>query len=422
MTTTREGEPGIGRHVTVVGAGMVGVCCAAYLQRRGVRVTLVDPSPPGSGCSFGNAGVVAPGACLPLAMPGLWMKVPGFILDPLGPLSIRARDLPRSVPWLVGWLRASTRARAVEVSAAMRTLHKPAFDTLGPLLRNAGAEGLVVRNGQLYVSSSRVDVLGGDLSPTLLRAAGVRTRLLSAGEVHELEPCLAPGIRGGLIFEDHGHSVDPFAVVQRLAEAIMRDGGEIVRDRVQDFETSDGRVLALIGEAGRRPVDQVLIAAGAWAHRLAARLGTQLRLIAERGYHVTAARTGPMPIRPISHMEHRIAITPMRDGLRFAGMVEIADVDAPAHPDRFRRLHTLARALIPTADLEGATEWMGARPSLPDGLPVIDRSPHFVNAFLAIGHSHYGFMGAAPTGRLVADLITGTPPFIDPEPYALTRF
>lgn len=421
MTAAREGGSGDGRHVTVVGAGMVGVCCAAYLQRRGVRVTLVDPLPPGSACSFGNAGVVAPGACLPMAMPGLWMKVPGFILDPLGPLAIRTRDLPRSIPWLAGWLRASAHGRVAEISAAMRALHKPAFDTLGPLLRDAGAEDLLVRNGQLYVSSSHVGVLGNP-SAALLRAAGVRTRLLSAGEVHELEPCLAPGIKGGLLFEEHGHSLDPFAVVQRLAETVVRDGGEVVRDRVRDFETSDGRVVALVGEARRRPVDQVLIAAGAWADRLAARLGTRLRLIAERGYHVTAARTGPTPTRPISHMDHRIAITPMRGGLRFAGMVEIADVDAPAHPERFRRLRSLAQTLVPAADLDGATEWMGARPSLPDGLPLIDRSPNFANAFLAVGHSHYGFMGAAPTGRLVADLMTGTPPFIDPGPYALARF
>lgn len=408
------------QHVIIIGAGMVGVCCASYLQRAGVQVTIVDPRPPGEGCSFGHAGVVAPGACLPMAMPGIWREVPGFLLDPLGPLSIRWRDLPRSTPWLISWLGTSTEKRTRSVSAAMRLLHRPAFDCLEPLLHDAGGSSLIVRNGQLYVSGKDPAVLG-PLSRSLLDAAGIHTLLLDAGAVRDLEPNIV-GARGGLLFPEHGHSIDPLKVVQVLAAEVARRGGRFVQSEVVDFSKADSRVTGVVTSSEPLFGDAVIIAAGAWSARLAKLLGTKIRLVAERGYHFTIQDPGVMPSRPISHVEHRVAITPMNMGLRIAGTVEISQADAPPRPERASKLLEIAKRIIPEANLKAASSWMGARPSLPDGLPVIDRAPHFHNAFFAFGHSHYGFMGAAPTGRLLANIITTTTPFIDPIPFAVSRF
>lgn len=407
-------------NVTVIGAGMVGICCASYLQRAQYQVTVIDPLSPGSACSFGNAGVIAPGACLPLAMPGIWRQVPGFLIDPLGPLSIRWRDLGRSLPWLIDWLRTSSPGEARRISAAMRSLHRPAFDCLEPLLRDAGAADLITRNGQLYVSSRRDAVLGSPLAIDLLREAGVRTEHLGPDEVRQLEPTLAE-IRSGLLFPDNGHAKNSYRVVQRLAEHVVQRGGTIVADRVTGFDIADGDVTTVIGAGGRYPAEAIVVAAGAWSDRLAAQLGTKVRLIAERGYHVTAADPGAMPNRVVSHVDHRVAITPMDIGLRIAGTVEIAGVDAPPNFARAKKLVEIGRAVMPRAGLDTVTEWMGPRPSVPDGLPVIDRSPHLGNVIYAFGHSHYGFMGGAPTGRLVAELLAGEPPFIDSKPFALAR-
>jgi D-amino-acid dehydrogenase len=404
---------------TIIGAGMVGISCAAYLQRAGYQVTLVDRLPPGEGCSFGNAGIIGTGACLPMAMPGIWRQVPGFLLDPLGPLAIRWRDLPRSLPWLLSFLRTSSPTEVRRVSAAMRLLHRQAFDCLGPLLEEAGAPDLISRSGQLYVSAKNPAVLGA-LSLELLAEAGVKTIALDAAAIRDLEPTIA-GAAAGLLFPDHGHSANSFRVVQVLAAHLVQRGGAIVADEVRSFETADGKVSAVVGAQGRYSADVVVIAAGAWSDRLAAQLGTRVRLIAERGYHITAKDPGAMPSRPVSHMDHRIAITPMEIGLRIGGTVEIADVDAPPHPGRAKGLLALARQVLPGARLDQVSTWMGPRPSLPDGLPVIDRSPLFGNAFFAFGHSHYGFMGAAPSGRLIADLVTDSVPFIDPAPFALSR-
>ncbi|QCI65173.1 NAD(P)/FAD-dependent oxidoreductase [Phreatobacter stygius] len=407
-------------NVTVIGAGMVGICCASYLQRARYQVTVIDPLAPGSACSFGNAGVIAPGACLPLAMPGLWRQVPGFLLDPLGPLSIRWRDLAGSLPWLMDWLRTSSPARARQISAAMRSLHRPAFDCLEPLLRDAGAADFITRAGQLYVSSHRDTVLGSPLAVELLREAGVRTEHLGPDEVRQLEPTLA-GVRSGLLFPDNGHSKNSYRVVQRLAEHFVQRGGTVVPDAVKGFDIASDDVTTVIGACGIYPAGTSVVAAGAWSDRLAGQLGTKVRMIAERGYHVTAADSGEMPNRVISHVDHRIAITPMDIGVRIGGTVEIADVDAPPNFARAKKLLEIGRAVLPGARLDNVTEWMGPRPSVPDGLPVIDRSPHLRNVIYAFGHSHYGFMGAAPTGRLVADLVSGETPFIDAKPFSLAR-
>lgn len=410
-----------GARVTVVGAGVVGVCCAAYLQRAGHQVTLIDARPVGTACSFGNAGVIAPGACLPLAMPGILGHIPRYLMDPMGPLAIRWRDLPRSLPWLVAWVRASAPQRARRISRAMRALHEHAFECIGPLLTDAGIPDIVERSGQLYVSRNPNGAVGGSFAAELLRDAGVDARALGPGEVRDLEPALSASIVSGLYFPDHGHVRDPHRLVVRLAGQIVRQGGEVVADRVNGFECSDGRVVAALCEKARRPVDVLLIAAGAWSHRLTAQLGTRVRLIAERGYHAMLPEPGPMPRRPISSVDFRFATTPMESGLRFAGTVEIADADAPPDYARARKLIELGRSMFPGVNVAGATQWMGARPSLPDGLPVIDRSPRFSNAFFAFGHAHHGLMGAAPTGRLVADLVTGRTPFIDPAPYSVMR-
>lgn len=408
-----------GARVAVIGAGIVGVCCAAYLQRAGYKVTLVDPRPPGEACSFGNAGVIAPGACLPMAMPGIWRQVPGFLMDPLGPLAINWRHLPRSAPWLVGFLRSSGLAPVRRTSGAMRLLHGQAFECLQPLLDAAGAGDLIRREGQLYVSGSNPAVLG-PLALSLLAEAGVNAVPLDTAGVRVLEPGIA-GAAGGLLFPDHGHAVNPFRVAQVLAAKVVADGGSIVVDEVRDFGRADRRVNELVCPNQTIPADIVVVAAGAWSDRLASMLGTKVRLIAERGYHITARNPGEMPSRPVSHMEHKLAITPMEVGLRIAGAVEIASADAPPTTGRAGKLLTLARTIVPAARLDDVTEWMGARPSLPDGLPVIDRSPHFSNVYFAFGHSHYGFMAAGPTGRLVADLVRGDRPFIDPAPFKLAR-
>ena len=410
------------QHVTIIGAGIVGIACASYLQRAGCRVTIVDSRPPGEGCSFGNAGLISPGACVPFSMPDLVRQVPGMLADPLGPLAVRWTYLSQALPWLIRFLAAGRPRRVREVSRAMAALHGNCFDAYLPLLKAAGAEDLVSRSGTLYVSKQENGALGDALTQALREGAGVRAEAVGAAELRQLEPALSPDYRSGLFFPDNGHSVNSFRLVQVLAEQVVRDGGEILRRTVGGFRFDADRPTTLLTDQGEMPIDTVVIAAGAWSHRLTAQLGTALPLEAERGYHVMLPNPGIVPRLPISNRDHSFAATPMENGLRFAGTVEIAGLDAPPDYRRARVLLEHGKGMYSGLDTEGMTLWMGCRPSLPDGLPVIDVSPKFPSILFAFGHSHYGLMGAAITGKLIAELATGATPSIDLAPYRADRF
>ena len=409
-------------HFTVIGAGIVGIACASYLQRAGNQVTVVDSRPPGEGCSFGNAGLISPGACVPFSMPDLLWRVPSFLADPLGPLAVRWAYLPQALPWLLRFLAAGRPLRVREVSRAMAALHTPCFDAYAPLLKAAGAEDLIRRTGTLYVSKKENGALGNSLTMALREEAGVKSQAIGAAELRQLEPALSPDYRSGLFFPDNGHSVNSFRLVQVLAAQVARDGGAILRRTVSGFRFDSDKPIALLTDEGEMPLDRLVIAAGAWSHRLTEQLGTTVPLEAERGYHVMLPNPGVRPRLPISNKDHSFAATPMENGLRFAGTVEIGGVDAPPDYRRARILLQHGKAMYPGLNTEGMTEWMGCRPSLPDGLPVIDVSPKFPSVFFAFGHSHYGLMGAAITGKLIAELASGAPPSIDLAPYRVNRF
>jgi D-amino-acid dehydrogenase len=410
------------KHVTIIGAGIVGIACASYLQRAGYRVTIVDRLPPGEGCSFGNAGLISPGACVPLSMPDLVWQVPSMLADPLGPLALRRAYLPRALPWLIRFFLAGRPRRVREVSRAMAALHGNCLDAYLPLLEAAGAEDLVRRSGTLYVSRKENGALGDALTRALREEAGVKAEAVGAAELRQLEPALSQDYCSGLFFPDNGHSVNSFRLVQVLAEHVVRNGGKLLRRTVGGFGFDADRPTTLLTDEGELPIDMLVIAAGAWSHRLTAQLGTRLPLEAERGYHVMLPNPGIVPRLPISNKDHSFAATPMENGLRFAGTVEIGGVDAPPDYRRARVLLRHAKGMYPGLDTAGMTEWMGCRPSLPDGLPVIDFSPKFPSVLFAFGHSHYGLMGAAITGKLIAELATGAAPSIDLAPYKADRF
>jgi len=315
--------------ITVIGAGIIGIACASWLQRDGHAVTVVAARAPGEDCSFGNSGLLSPGSVVPPALPGAWRNLPRWLFDPLGPLAIRWAYAPRLLPWLAGWLRASGEKRAREVSNALAALHAPVFQNYAPLLADAGATDLVIRTGQLYVSAQDGSAAGSGLVQALRAAAGIRTEVLSGDAAREMEPALGRQYRSALYFPDNGHSVNSFHLVQKLAAHFQRSGGVLLERTVTGFEMGNGRPRGLLTDGGPLPVETLVIAAGAWSHRLAAQLGTHVPLEAERGYHLMLPRPGIELRLPLVDRDHNFTMTPMNTGLRLGGTAEFAGVDAP---------------------------------------------------------------------------------------------
>lgn len=411
-----------GKRVTVVGAGIIGMCCASYLQRQGHAVRVVDSLPPGRGTSFGNAGGLSSGACIPIAMPGIVKQIPKWLLDPEGPLVVRPGYLLQALPWLVQFIR-SARPETVERSAdAILALTRPLFENLLPLARDAGVEHLIRRVGQLHLYSTDAAFAGDARGREMRLRRGLKLDILGAEEIRQMEPDLAPIFKHAVYFPDHGHCANPLALSEGLAAELVRRGGEIVQARVDDLDVGPDGVRALHTDAGALAVEEVVIAAGAWSHTLAAKLGHKVPLESQRGYHAMLAAPNVGPRRNVQWTERKFIATPMEHGVRFAGTVEIAGLKAP--PD-YRRADVLLKQgqdMFPGLAGGEVTRWMGHRPCIPDSVPVVSRSPRHRNVTFAFGHGHIGLICASTTGKLVAELVSGATPSIDPAPYRIDRF
>ena len=410
------------RHVAVVGAGIVGVCAALYLQRDGNRVTLIDRQAPGEGASKGNAAVIAAGCCVPVATPGILRRVPGMLMDPLGPLAIRWRYLPKLAPWLWQFVRASSPRRVEEISIALRPLLVQAVESYVPLLKNAGIEDMLRRTGWLdvYESEEKYAAAQGDLE--LQRRRGVQMQVLPPEEIRQFEPSLAPIYKHAIYFPENAYVTNNYRLVQALAESFVRDGGTLLKDDVRDIEIGPHGPTHLVTDKMRHAVDVVVIACGAWSKTLAQRLGHRPLLETERGYHVMFPNAGVVPRLPIYSGDYRFAVTPLEHGLRFAGTVELGGLEAPPNYARAQVLVERGRRMFPQLNEAGRTEWMGFRPSMPDSVPVISSSDKHRNAVFAFGHGHIGLTLGAVTGRLVAALVAGRDTGLDMRAYRIDRF
>ncbi len=417
---------GTKKTVGVIGAGIVGVTAASFLLRKGHDVIILDPGNPGEGASFGNAGCFNGSSVVPMSMPGIIRNVPGWLTDPLGPLVVRWRYLPTLAPWLVRFVKAGTEEKVKGQARALRTLVDQGIETLAPLVREAEAQELVQRQGHLFVYRSLASWQKERLAWGLRRDNGITWDEFSDDELRQLDPNLSREYVKGVLVRENGHTTNPHRLVERLAQAFRRDGGRIERRRAVGFQLADGRLTAILCEDGALQVDAAVVAAGIWSKPLAAELGDRIPLESERGYHLMIRDPEVIPRIPTADADGKFVATPMELGLRLAGTVELAGLDAPPRWQRARVLLTHARRMFPALHSaypeERITTWMGHRPSLPDSLPVIGASRRSRDIVYAFGHGHIGMTCAAKTGVVVAELISSEPPQVDIAPFSPQRF
>jgi D-amino-acid dehydrogenase len=420
---TSLSKPG---RVVVIGGGIVGVCSASWLLRRGYSVTILEPNGIGDGSSFGNAGCFNASSVVPVSMPGNLPKVPGWMMDPLGPLAIRWSYLPTILPWLGRFIRAGSRRRVFEQARALAPLLRDPVGAYVPLVENAGARDLVRRDGHLMVYRDRAAFEADGLAWRLRRENGIPWIELADDALWEHEPAISREHRFAIFLPENGHTIDPKGFVMALANAFVRDGGRIVEDAAQGFELFGNRLVGVRSAGGTVPADKAVVAAGAHSRKLALQLGDRLPLDTERGYHVMIRSPEVLPRAPIMHMDGKFVATPMAQGLRIAGTVEFAGLEAAPNWKRADKLLSWARRLFPSLASDHAPErisrWMGFRPSMPDSLPVIDHAARSRDIVYAFGHGHVGMAAGARTGAAVADLIDGRNPEIPTAPFSARRF
>jgi len=422
--TPQPASPPEQTSVAVIGAGIVGVNCALTLAKEGFRVTLIDRDEPGEGCSFGNAGILAAWSFVPLFGPDTLRSVPRYLADPLGPLTIRWTRLPYILPWL---LRMLPKASASHIRHSADALHHLTMNCAGDYARlaaDAGAPELVKQQPVLQVYDEEKDYRKSETDFAWRAEYGVRYDSLDHNRLRDLEPALGDRFRWGHAFHGGGITTNPGRLVKVLAESFTRHGGTFHKGDVRELKRNANGAHAFTIEtsAGETSADRLVIAAGAFSHRLAAQVGDNIPLGTERGYHAVIAEPGVKLNHAVGWKARAFYASPMEMGIRLAGTVELAGLEAPPDYRRADIIARHARTLLPGVSGDIASRWMGFRPTLPDSLPVIGPSPHTPGVYYAFGHQHVGLTCGPATGRVIARLLKGEPSNVDLEPFSASRF
>jgi len=408
--------------IAVVGAGIIGVACALQLARQGRQVVVIDSQAPGLGASYGNAGHLATEQVFPIADASILKRLPGMLMDPMGPLRLDWKYLPRALPWFIRLLLNLRPAPYRRTVAGIRALNEASLAAWQRLLHSIDRAQLLREDGSLLVFERPESRAALDAVQERMRQQQVPVTFWTGDAIREAAPQLSDAIQGGLFFPSTGHFLDPYQVVCELVEAAKAAGVQFLQRQVLDGRTDDQGVT-LSTDQGPLAARQVLIACGAHSARLTAALtGKTVPLDTERGYHRMLPHEHQRLPFAVTSLERKFIMTPMTGGLRLAGTVEFAGLERPANMQRAWQLHRLSKGLF-RQDLsqEGATPWMGFRPSLPDSLPVIDRVCDG-KVLLAFGHQHLGLTQAAVTAEMVGALASGDQWPSGLAPYRLDRF
>jgi D-amino-acid dehydrogenase len=409
--------------VLVIGAGIIGVAIALRLQREGREVWLIDRECVAAQASRGNAGALAFSDILPLASPGILRHAPRWLLDPLGPLTIRPRYLPHLAPWLLRFWRASQRDRVRAGTAAQAALMMLSAAETPLMLAAAGASHMLRSDGVLHLYESVAELQASQPGWQARAEHGIAfTHLHGTQSIAAFQPGLSPAIVAATFVPDWSTVSDPLQLTQTLAREFERLGGRIGRADVTALGPGADGVNVLLREGKAIVARRVVVAAGAWSHRLARTLGERIPLETERGYNTTLPLGAFDLKRQLTFGGHGFVVTPLACGIRIGGAVEFAGLEAAPNFARSAALLANAKRLMPGLRTEGGSEWMGFRPSLPDTLPAIGPSARDERVIYAFGHGHLGLTQAAATARLVDDIASGRPPPIDLGPYSPQRF
>jgi D-amino-acid dehydrogenase len=407
--------------VIVLGAGMVGTCTALHLQARGHTVTLVDCRSPGQETSYGNAGLIQRESVQPYAFP---RDLPFLLNVALGrgaEVHWHARALPRMASALWSYFRHSSPAGHARASQTYSRLIAHATQEHQPLIAAAGAEDLVTRDGFRFVFRTPAALHKAiDHAKLMESEYGVQSRIQDAQSLLREEPALRPGLVGAVHWLDPWAVSDPGELVQRYAQLFVKRGGRFLLGDAQTLQqqSSAWQVETL---AGPVQAAQVVVALGPWSNDFIRHWGYRMPLFIKRGYHQHYTPHLTLKL-PVLDAEKGYVLAPMRQGLRLTTGAEFADMDALPTPVQLQKAQVLARELMDLGEAVPSEPWLGSRPCTADMLPVMGPAERHKGLWFNFGHSHQGFTLGPVAGRMLAEMIDGERPWIDPAPYLPTRF
>lgn len=409
--------------ITVIGSGIIGICCALKLQSEGHKVVLIDKDEPVSGCSQGNAGHFATEQIFPLANKEVLKQLPKILFNLNGPLTIKSNYMHKITPWIIRFLLATRNKAFNKGTQALRNLNEAAMSAYKPLLKMANVESLIENKGYLLAfEGSQAESLAKKES-LILEPFAIKNQMLDGGEINELEPMLK-NCEAALYFPEISHSTDPYKLALGLFDHFIALGGVFKKCEITDLRCNSDQSIDLYTEDQTIKTEKLVIAAGAFSQKLVAKLTIKTPLDTERGYHLMVDQHNLLK-RPVAFAQRKFIITPMSCGTRLAGTVEFAGLKNKPNWNRAEMLLDHAQQFLKpleSVQKQNCQKWMGFRPSFPDSLPVIDRCQTNKNIFFCFGHQHLGLTQAAISAELITDLINNRETQFDISPYSIQRF
>ena len=408
------------KSIAVIGAGIIGICSAYYLQKSGFKVTLIDHNEPGSMTSSGHACTFADYACVPVNSPTIFKDLPSMLLKQDGPLAINFMYMIKHLPWAISFLKNCSRNKVEYIASSLANFLKHSRLSYDQLFKEVDVSQYINNNETLYLYKTEKEYQAARYSIDLRKKNGVNIRELNAAEINDLEPNIAPVYFCGLIFEGSRHTTSPIKVSKKIFEKFLLNGGSFLNKKITAINNT-AKGITIISENSAFDFDNIVISAGSWSNELALMVGDKFPLDTERGYHVLFDNEKKLISRPVGWSQSGFYLIQIEEGIRAAGTVEIAGLQKDSNPKRLKMIEREARKIMPTLGKVKST-WLGLRPTLPDSLPVIGQSTKDKNVFYAFGHQHIGWTLGAVTGKVMTELVNDKKPNLDLSPFDPNRF
>ena len=410
--------------VVIIGGGVIGICCAHYLARKGRRVVVLEREAVGAGSSHGNAGWIVPSHCVPLAEPGVIAQGLKWLLSRSSPFYIKPRLDLQLMVWMWRFRQFCTEAHVERSTPVIRDLQLESRRLYDELAADDGIDFALQSQGAVYVCRTQDGLRRLRDEAAKVRALGLEATDLDAAQVGDLVGGRV-AVEGGVLYPQDAH-MDPARFVRALAAQTQSAGVDIrTSTEVLGLETAGDRVAKVVTTGGELTAQEVVLAGGAWSPAIGRTLSLDLPIQAAKGYSVTVDRPESCPSTPLMLVERRVAVTPLAGSLRFAGTLELAGMDLSIDERRVAAILDAVPEYLPDIDprrLQPQEVWCGARPCTPDGLPLLGRTRRYRNLTVAAGHATIGMSLGPVTGKLVAQVVCGVDPAIDLAALRVERF
>ena len=412
------------KSVGIIGSGIQGVCVGLQLIKKGIPVTIFDRHDPLSSefkaASYGNAGHFSPYAVLQFNRPDVLYDVPKMLLSSYGPLALKWNYIPKMIPWFLNYLKNCNKKSALYTAKYMHQTLNLSNDAYEEIFKEIDISNLVEKKGIIYIWTNK-NLKSRNFEIKVRDDLGIKQKLLTQKEILELEPNLNPVFDAGVIYESAMHAKDPHGILKEIFKLFIKKGGKFIQENIKRLKQISEHETIIESETEKYKFEKSVIASGAFSKNLTDQLGEKIPLDTERGYHVHFKNMDNLISRPVIFLDRGFGMTPMNQGLRAVGTVELGGLKNAPSKKRIDYVIKCAKELLPQLQ-NHEDEWLGFRPTLPDFLPVLGPSLKNKNIIYAFGHHHLGWTLGAITGKIISGIVAGEKTNLDLSPYSSKRF